>query len=86
MGCDDHVQDHVVFAVGTIRRGRRWERIGVESAHELRRHAEVEVVVEGSNTTRIAHIAVDAHCGWCPLSAFFCNQYPRGDKKVLDQS
>ena len=50
----------MMFAVDAMRRGLevggRWERIGVESAHELRWNAEVEVMVGGSNTTRIAHI------------------------------
>jgi hypothetical protein len=49
----------MTFAVGAMRRGLevggRWERIGVESAHELRWNAEVEVV-GASNITRIAQI------------------------------
>jgi hypothetical protein len=48
-----------MLAVGAMRRGRevggRWERIGAESAHELRWNAEVEVV-EALNITRIAQI------------------------------
>lgn len=50
----------MAFAVGAIRRGLevggRWERIGVESAHELRWNAEVEVTEALLNTTRIAQI------------------------------
>jgi hypothetical protein len=50
----------MAFAVGAIRRGLevggRWERIGVESAHELRWNAEVEVAEALLNTTRIAQI------------------------------
>jgi hypothetical protein len=49
----------MMFAVGGMIRGLevggRWERIGVESAHELRWNAEVEVV-EGLEITRIAQI------------------------------
>jgi hypothetical protein len=50
----------MAFALGAIRRGLevggRWERIGVESAHELRWNAEVEVAEALLNTTRIAQI------------------------------
>ena len=53
------------FAVGAMRSGLevggRWERIGVESAHELRWNAEVEVVETSLNTTRIAQIVSS---GW----------------------
>jgi hypothetical protein len=49
----------MTFAVGAMIRGLevggRWERIGVESAHELRWNAEVEVV-GALNITRIAQI------------------------------
>jgi hypothetical protein len=54
-----------MLAVGAMRRGLevggRWERIGAESAHELRWNAEVEVV-EALNITRIAH-ADSSSCG-----------------------
>jgi len=50
----------MAVAVGAMRRGLevggRWERIGVESAHELRRNAEVEVTEALLDTTRIAQI------------------------------
>lgn len=49
----------MTFAVGAMIRGLevggRWERIGVESAHELGWNAEVEVV-GALNITRIAQI------------------------------
>jgi hypothetical protein len=49
----------MTFAVGAMIRGLevggRWERIGVESAHELRWNAEVELV-GALNITRIAQI------------------------------
>jgi len=55
----------MAFAVDAIRRGLevggRRERIGVESAHELRWNAEVEVAEALLNTTRIARIGSN---GW----------------------
>lgn len=52
----------MAFAVGAMMRGLevggRWERIGVESAHEWRWKAEVEAAEALFNTTRIAQIVV----------------------------
>lgn len=60
----------MAVAVGAMRRGLevggRWERIGVESAHELIWNAEVEVAEALLNTTRIAQIVSN---GWSKKKA-----------------